>query len=112
MTFDSSLVSDAFRAFAEETPDHAAAWMTLVQSLSAASALDPKTAERAHLAVLAALERKAASPFTSTPPGLSEHLVKRSFPPCGLDSLRPDMLSRLRCPLPLPFSRKGLARTM
>ncbi len=63
MPFDPSLVSDAFRAFAKETPDHAAAWMTLVQSLRAASALDPKTAELAHLAVLASLERTSGIPF-------------------------------------------------
>ena len=63
MAFDPSLISAAFRAFSEETPDHADAWMTLIRSLRDASALDPKTSELAYLAVLAALERTSGIPF-------------------------------------------------
>ena len=63
MTFDNSLISDAFKAFASEAPDHAKAWMTLVQSLGSASSLDAKTSELAFIAVLAALGRTSGIPF-------------------------------------------------
>jgi len=56
-------VSTAFRAFLEETPAHSAAWMQAVQALAEASALDPKTAELAYLAVLAALRMDSGVPF-------------------------------------------------
>jgi alkylhydroperoxidase/carboxymuconolactone decarboxylase family protein YurZ len=57
------LVSNAFKAFSDEAPKHAEAWMKLVQGLSAASALDQKTHNIAYLAVLAALGRVNGIPF-------------------------------------------------
>lgn len=57
------LVSNAFKAFSEEAPKHAEAWMKLVQGLSSASALDPKTHNIAYLAVLAVLKRINGIPF-------------------------------------------------
>ncbi|NOX88753.1 MAG: carboxymuconolactone decarboxylase family protein [Calditrichaeota bacterium] len=57
------LLSNAFKAFSEEAPKHADAWMKLVQGLSSASALDPKTHNIAYLAVLAALRRINGIPF-------------------------------------------------
>ena len=56
-------VSSAFQAFLEETPAHANAWMTAVQELGRASALDEKTASLAYLAVLAALRLESGVPF-------------------------------------------------
>ncbi|MCP4418000.1 MAG: carboxymuconolactone decarboxylase family protein [Chloroflexi bacterium] len=58
-----SLISTAFKAFSEEAPEHAAAWMKLVQGLSSASALDHKTHNIAYLSVLAALRRINGIPF-------------------------------------------------
>ncbi|MFC2078411.1 carboxymuconolactone decarboxylase family protein [Candidatus Bipolaricaulota bacterium] len=63
MAFDKGLISEALQAFASEAPDHAKAWMTLVQSLGEASSLDSKTGELAHIAVLAALGRTSGIPF-------------------------------------------------
>ena len=63
MEFDKSLISEAFQALAAEAPDHAKAWMTLVQSLGKASSLDDKTGELAYIAVLAALGRSSGIPF-------------------------------------------------
>lgn len=63
MTMDKSLISEAFQAFLTEAPEHATAWMTLVQSLGQASALDSKTSELAFIAVLAALGRTSGIPF-------------------------------------------------
>ena len=57
------LISNAFQVFAEEAPEHAAAWQGLVQSLAAANALDAKTTALAYLAVLAVLERESGIPF-------------------------------------------------
>ncbi len=56
-------VSDAFQAFLTEAPDHARAWLGGVQGLEGASALDPKTAALAYLAVLAALGLTGGVPF-------------------------------------------------
>ena len=56
-------VSFAFQAFLDETPVHAKAWMTAVQELGRASALDEKTASLAYLAVLAALRLESGVPF-------------------------------------------------
>ena len=56
-------VSAAFRTFATEAPEHAEAWTAAVQGLSSASALDPKTARLAYLAVLAALRLDSGAPF-------------------------------------------------
>jgi alkylhydroperoxidase/carboxymuconolactone decarboxylase family protein YurZ len=56
-------VSRSFQAFFDEAPGHAAAWMSAVRALEAASALDPKTGELAYLAVLAALRLESGVPF-------------------------------------------------
>ncbi len=63
MAFDKSLISKAFQAFATQAPEHAKAWMTLVQSLGEASSLDAKTGELAYIAVLAALGRTSGIAF-------------------------------------------------
>ncbi len=59
-------ISDAFRTFLTEAPAHAAAWSQMVKGLGDAEALDPKTAELAYLAVLAALGRESGVPFHVT----------------------------------------------
>jgi alkylhydroperoxidase/carboxymuconolactone decarboxylase family protein YurZ len=56
-------VSPAFQSFLDEAPEHARAWMTAVQALGAASALDAKTGALAYLAVLAALRLESGVPF-------------------------------------------------
>jgi alkylhydroperoxidase/carboxymuconolactone decarboxylase family protein YurZ len=63
MEEETNLVSDAFKAFLTEAPEQAAAWGSLVQKLSTASALDKKTAELAYISVLAALNRLNGIPF-------------------------------------------------
>jgi len=63
MSDSKPLISDAFKAFATATPEHAKAWMELTKSLAEASALDAKTGELAYLAVLAALGRTSGIPF-------------------------------------------------
>ena len=63
MKKEKNLVSKAFKSFQEEAPQHADAWMKLVQDLSKASALDDKTHNLAYLAVLAALRRDNGIPF-------------------------------------------------
>ena len=56
-------MSDAFGAFMHEASGHAQAWMGAVRSLDEASALDKKTEELAHLAVLAALRLESGVPL-------------------------------------------------
>lgn len=56
-------VSTAFQAFLDHAPRHAAAWMDNVQALEKATALDPKTAALAYIAVLAALQMESGLPF-------------------------------------------------
>ena len=56
-------ISNAFQLFMREAPGHAQAWMTAVQGLDSASALDKKTEELAYLAVLAALRMENGIPF-------------------------------------------------
>jgi alkylhydroperoxidase/carboxymuconolactone decarboxylase family protein YurZ len=63
MTNKQSSVSNAFQLFMSEAPQHAQAWMTAVQGLDSASALDKKTEELAYLAVLAALRMESGIPF-------------------------------------------------
>jgi len=58
-----SSISSAFQIFLAEAPEHAQAWMSAVQGLDAASALDKKTAELAYLAVLAARGMESGIPF-------------------------------------------------
>jgi len=57
------LMSDAFQVFVREAPQHAQAWMTAVQNLGTASALDKKTESLAYLAVLSALRLENGIPF-------------------------------------------------
>lgn len=87
MTLDKSLISEAFQTFASEAPEHAKAWMTLVQSLGAASSLDAKTGELAFIAVLAALGRTSGIPFH----------VKSAL---GKGALREDVISAILVGLP------------
>ena len=56
-------ISNAFQTFMAEAPRHAEAWMTAVQSLDHASALDKKTEELVYLAVLAALRLDSGVPL-------------------------------------------------
>ena len=56
-------VSASFQAFFKEAPGHAQAWMSVVQGLDQASALDKKTEELAYLAVLAAMRMESGIPF-------------------------------------------------
>jgi len=56
-------VSNAFQSFLQNAPGHAQAWMSAVQGLDNASALDKKTEELAYLAVLAALRLESGVPF-------------------------------------------------
>jgi alkylhydroperoxidase/carboxymuconolactone decarboxylase family protein YurZ len=63
MADDMAGVSDAFKAFLTEAPQHAQAWMAAVQALGGASALDEKTGDLAYIAVLAALRLESGVPF-------------------------------------------------
>ncbi len=56
-------MSEAFRAFMHEASGQAQAWMGAVRGLDEASALDKKTEELAHLAVLAALRLESGVPL-------------------------------------------------
>jgi alkylhydroperoxidase/carboxymuconolactone decarboxylase family protein YurZ len=56
-------ISASFQAFLKEAPDHAQAWMSAVQGLDHASALDKKTEELAYLAVLAASRMESGIAF-------------------------------------------------
>ncbi len=56
-------VSSAFQAFLNEAPKQAQAWMSAVQGLDQASALDKRTEELAYLAVLAAMRMESGIPF-------------------------------------------------
>jgi alkylhydroperoxidase/carboxymuconolactone decarboxylase family protein YurZ len=58
-----STISNAFQTFMREAPAQAQVWMTTVQGLDQASALDKKTEELAYLAVLAALRMESGIPF-------------------------------------------------
>jgi len=63
MSDGQSSMSKAFQTFLERAPKHAGAWMTAVQALGEASALDEKTSALAYLAVLAALRLDSGVPF-------------------------------------------------
>lgn len=56
-------ISKGFQAFQEKAPQHAEAWVNAVKGLRAASTLDPKTAEIAFLAVMAAMRVNTGIPF-------------------------------------------------
>ncbi|MCY6371460.1 carboxymuconolactone decarboxylase family protein [Clostridium ganghwense] len=57
------LVSNAFQTFMREAPEHAKAWMEVVQKLDNVSALDKKTEELAYIAVLAAVRLESGITF-------------------------------------------------
>ena len=63
MADPADLVSEAFRTFMREAPEHAQAWGAMVGGLAAASALDKKTSALAYLAVLAAQRLEGGIPF-------------------------------------------------
>lgn len=63
MSDKNDLISDAYQAFFREAPQHAKAWMTAVQDLGSASALDRKTQSLAYLSVLAAMRLESGIPF-------------------------------------------------
>jgi len=63
MSEERELISKAFQIFMKDAPQHAGAWNSLIQNLSSATALDPKTAALAYLAVLAALGLESGVPF-------------------------------------------------
>ena len=63
MADPADLVGEAFKAFMREAPGHARAWGAMVGGLTAASALDAKTAALAYLAVLAAQRLESGIPF-------------------------------------------------
>ena len=92
-------MSDAFRAFMHEASGHAEAWMGAIRGLDAASALDKKTEELAHLAVLAALRLESGVP-------LHVQLAKEGGPPAKRLSAR----SWSDCPSPDRASRKSCLR--
>jgi len=58
-------ISEAFKMFATDTPEHQKAWMEMIQKLSSANKLDAKTNEIAYLAVLS---------VTKTHTGLAYHV--------------------------------------
>ncbi|UCD97998.1 MAG: carboxymuconolactone decarboxylase family protein [Chloroflexota bacterium] len=60
---EDSLISEAFKIFMLEAPEHAQAWSSLVQDLAKANALDPKTTSLAYLAVLASAGLLTGIPF-------------------------------------------------
>jgi alkylhydroperoxidase/carboxymuconolactone decarboxylase family protein YurZ len=63
MSNKTSTISDSFKSFMTEAPDHAKAWGEMVQALGVVNALDSKTGELAYLAVLSALNRTSGIPF-------------------------------------------------
>ena len=63
MSTNTPATSPAFQLFLEAAPDTARAWMSCVQALGQASALEPKARHLAYLAVLAALRMDSGVPF-------------------------------------------------
>lgn len=63
MTEKTTTISNAFKTFMTEAPEHAQAWGSMIQSIGQASALDAKTSQLAYIAVLAALNRTSGIPF-------------------------------------------------
>jgi AhpD family alkylhydroperoxidase len=56
-------VSNSFQIFLDQAPGHSQSWMSAVQGLDKASALDKKTGELAYLAVLAVQRLESGVPF-------------------------------------------------
>lgn len=92
MTGATTGMSRAFQTFLQEAPEHAAAWMTAVKALDAASALDAKTEELIHLAVAGALGLESGIP-------LHVRLAKQA------GATRAELLSALLVALPLAGQR-------
>ncbi|MFC1996042.1 carboxymuconolactone decarboxylase family protein [Chloroflexota bacterium] len=63
MTDKTTTISNAFKTFMTEAPEHAQAWGNMVAALGQASTLDAKTGALAYVAVLAALNRVSGIPF-------------------------------------------------
>jgi len=63
MTDRNKTISNAFKAFITEAPEHAKAWGGMVQALEQASSLETKTSALSYIAVLAALNRTSGIPF-------------------------------------------------
>jgi alkylhydroperoxidase/carboxymuconolactone decarboxylase family protein YurZ len=63
MPGEKSLISDAFRTFFEDAPNHQQAWFQGIQQLSSANVLDPKTSALAYLAVMAAVNLHSGIPY-------------------------------------------------
>jgi len=80
-------ISQAFKAFSEDAPEHSEAWATMVQSLAAASALDKKTHYIAYLSVLAATQR---------PNGISFHVTMAK----SVGATREEVISAILVGLP------------
>ena len=55
--------STGFTAFLSQAPAHAGAWLSAIEGLDGACALDPKTKSLAYVAVLAALGLESGVPF-------------------------------------------------
>jgi alkylhydroperoxidase/carboxymuconolactone decarboxylase family protein YurZ len=60
---DNKNLSDSFKVFMEEAPEHSKAWMEAVHKLDAAGSLDKKTEEIAYISVLAAVGLESGLPF-------------------------------------------------
>ncbi|MGG6313786.1 carboxymuconolactone decarboxylase family protein [Paenibacillus macerans] len=56
-------VSNSYTAFAQEAPEQHNAWQDMVQTMGAASPLDPKTKALAYLSVLATARLHSGIPF-------------------------------------------------
>lgn len=55
--------SKTFNQFIEQAPTHAQAWMNMIQNLSKANTLDPKTSSLIYLGILAAQSMESGIPF-------------------------------------------------
>ena len=82
-----NLVSDAFKIFMTNAPEHAKAWSEVVQALANANAMDKKTSELAYISVLAALNRVSGIPF---------HVVSAK----GFGATRDEIISAILVGLP------------
>ena len=56
-------ISKSYMAFNQEAPDHARAWSEMIQKLSKANALDPKTSSLVYLGILAVAGLESGVPF-------------------------------------------------
>lgn len=60
---DMSLVSNAFKTFMQEAPEHQKIWMETVQKLDAVSKLDSKTEELVYIGILASIRMNSGLTF-------------------------------------------------